>query len=313
MRNPVILVKDPDLIKQMIIKDFDHFTEHRVIITEEIDPLFGKNLLSLSGQKWKDMRSTLSPAFTGSKMRHMFHLIGNCCDDGVTHLLNESKQHHRMVVDMKDLFTRFTNDFIATAVFGVNINSLKDKDNEFYTIIKKATTFNGLQTFKFIGYSIIPQLMKFLKVQIFQPSLNTFIRRLVGDTMKQREDSGLIRLDMIHLLMQAKKEGIIQGDAEKFSEENEGFAAAEESTIEGTNSKWDDDDLVAQCLIFLFAGFETSSILMSFVAHELTVNPDIQERLIEEIDDVREIFEGKYISYDAIQGMKYMDMVVSGK
>lgn len=50
---------------------------------------------------------------------------------------------------------------------------------------------------------------------------------------------------------------------------------------------------------------------MSFVAHELTVNPDIQERLIEEIDDVREIFEGKFISYDAIQGLKYMDMVVS--
>lgn len=51
---------------------------------------------------------------------------------------------------------------------------------------------------------------------------------------------------------------------------------------------------------------------MSFVAHELTVNPDIQERLIDEIDDVRDSFEGKCISYDAIQGMKYMDMVVSG-
>lgn len=237
MRNPVILVKDPDLIKQMIIKDFEHFTEHRVIITEEIDPLFGKNLFSLTGQKWKDMRTTLSPAFTGSKMRQMFHLIGNCCDDGVTHLLNESKQHHRMVVDIKDLFTRFTNDFIATAAFGVNVNSLKDKDNEFYMIIKKATTFNGMQAFKFVGYSMIPKLMKLLKIQIFQPSLQTFISRLVGDTMKQREDSGLIRLDMIHLLMQAKKEGIIQEDGGNSSKENEGFAAVDESTIKDSNSK----------------------------------------------------------------------------
>lgn len=234
MRNPVLLVKDPDLIKQMIIKDFDHFTEHRVIITEEIDPLFGKNLFSLSGQKWKDMRTTLSPAFTGSKMRQMFHLIGNCCDDGVTHLLNESKQHHRMVVDMKDLFTRFTNDFIATTAFGVNVNSLKDKDNEFYTIIKKATTFNGVQAFKFIGYSILPKLMKFLKIKIFQPSLHKFIRQLVGDTMKQREHSGLIRLDMIHLLMQAKKEGIIQED-NNCSNEIDEFAAVDESTIKNTN------------------------------------------------------------------------------
>lgn len=230
MRNPVILIKDPDLIKQMIIKDFDHFTEHRVIITEDIDPLFGKNLFSLSGQKWKDMRSMLSPAFTGSKMRQMFHLIGNCCDDGVTHLLNESKQHHRMVVDIKDLFTRFTNDFIATAAFGVNVNSLKNKDNEFYVIMKKATTFTGLQAFKFIGYSMVPKLMKFLKVEIFHPSLQTFIRSLVEDTMKQREDSGLIRLDMIQLLLQAKKEGIIEKD-KTYSNINDGFAAVDESKM----------------------------------------------------------------------------------
>jgi len=33
---------------------------------------------SLTGQKWKDMRSTLSPAFTSSKMRNMFVLITEC-------------------------------------------------------------------------------------------------------------------------------------------------------------------------------------------------------------------------------------------
>ena len=39
--------------------------DHRSVISEEADPLFGKNLVSLQGQKWKDMRGTLSPAFTG--------------------------------------------------------------------------------------------------------------------------------------------------------------------------------------------------------------------------------------------------------
>jgi len=41
--------------------------DHRVLITEDIDPLFGKNLVSLTGDKWKDMRATLSPAFTGEQ------------------------------------------------------------------------------------------------------------------------------------------------------------------------------------------------------------------------------------------------------
>ena len=34
--------------------------------------------ISLTGQRWKDMRSTLSPAFTSSKMRNMFVLITEC-------------------------------------------------------------------------------------------------------------------------------------------------------------------------------------------------------------------------------------------
>lgn len=61
----MVLLRDPQLIKQLTVRDFDHFMNHRVLMTEELDPLFGKNLVSLTGQKWRDMRSTLSPAFTG--------------------------------------------------------------------------------------------------------------------------------------------------------------------------------------------------------------------------------------------------------
>lgn len=49
----VYLVRDPQLIKQMAVKDFDYFMDHRVIISEDVDALFGKALISLTGQKWK--------------------------------------------------------------------------------------------------------------------------------------------------------------------------------------------------------------------------------------------------------------------
>lgn len=46
---PTLLVRDPELIKQMGVKDFDHFTDHS-ITAENIDPLLGKNLFSLKGK-----------------------------------------------------------------------------------------------------------------------------------------------------------------------------------------------------------------------------------------------------------------------
>jgi cytochrome P450 family 9 len=41
--------------------------------------------------------------------------------------------------------------------------------------------------------------------------MGNFFRSLVQSTMSIREEKGIVRLDMIHLLMQAKK-GTLQGD-----------------------------------------------------------------------------------------------------
>lgn len=73
-----------------------------------------------------------------------------------------------------------------------------------------------------------------------------------------------------------------------------------------------DDDITAQALLFFFAGFETASVALSFLGYELAVNPDVQKRLQEEIDQVIE--EEKGVTYEGImQKMKYLDMVVNGK
>lgn len=46
-----------------------------------------------------------------------------------------------------------------------------------------------------------------------------------------------------------------------------------------------------------------------FVAHELAINPDIQQKLYEEIVETNEQLGGKHITYDVLQKMKYLDQV----
>ncbi|KMQ94343.1 cytochrome p450 9e2, partial [Lasius niger] len=64
MTNPLIVIRDPDLIKSIALKYFDLFPDHRTMIEEHQDPLFGKNLFALKGERWRQVRSLLSPAFT---------------------------------------------------------------------------------------------------------------------------------------------------------------------------------------------------------------------------------------------------------
>lgn len=69
--------------------------------------------------------------------------------------------------------------------------------------------------------------------------------------------------------------------------------------------------MCAQAILFFAAGFESISSTISFLLYELAVNPDVQERLYQEIRDNEVKNNGKF-DYTSIQNMIYMDMVVSG-
>ena len=68
--------------------------------------------------------------------------------------------------------------------------------------------------------------------------------------------------------------------------------------------------MTAQAMIFFLAGFDTVSNAMSFLAYELAVNQDVQQRLQKEID---ETIQDNEVTYNTLFKMKYLDMVISGK
>jgi hypothetical protein len=71
-RKPVVYAVDPDFIKQILVKDFDHFVDRRKMALGS-DRLMNKMLSLLEGQEWKDVRSTMSPTFTtGKKTNYEF-------------------------------------------------------------------------------------------------------------------------------------------------------------------------------------------------------------------------------------------------
>jgi cytochrome P450 family 9 len=93
---------------------------------------------------------------------------------------------------------------------------------------------------------MVPKLMHALKIKFFDAETTDFFQCAITETMKAREEKGIIRNDMIHLLIEAKK-GNLSYEKEK-EEENDGFATVKESQV-GRNEvrrKWEDDDLTAQ-------------------------------------------------------------------
>lgn len=283
---PTVAIRDPTLIRDLGIKYFEHFTDHQNFIDEDVDPIFGKNVFSLRGERWREMRNTLSPTFTASKMRFMFELVSKCCKEFTEYLYDHPEKFS--TIEAKDIFTRYTNDVIATAAFGISVNSLKNPNNEFYMKGADATEFGGLfRLFKFLMFRMSPRFAKMLGLTFFSKDTTKFFHNAVSETVRIRNEQNIVRPDMIHMLMQAR-------DKDKPNTSNQ-------MTI---------DDIVAQAFIFFLAGFDTASVLMCYTIYELALNPDIQQKLREEVDNHMAAGNGQ-ISYEALSTMEYMEMVTS--
>lgn len=286
-------------------------TDHRQVIAEDKEPLIGKNLVNLKGQKWKDMRATLSPMFTGNKMRFMFELVSEIGAQMAEYFKRVGKEER--VVEFKETFSRFSTDVIASTSFGIKVDSLKNKKNEFYVTAESMMNFKGLVIgIKLTILFLLPKLSKLLGIRMISEKNTDFFINIITETMHAREVQGIVRPDLIHLLLQLKK-GMLKLESQDDEKTHDSFAAVEESDVGRVvvRRPWSDDELMAQCLTFFLAGYDTGSSVMSLLAYELATNKDVQEKLIAEIDQVNEELDGKHLTYDALQKMKYIDMVIT--
>ncbi|XP_062563385.1 cytochrome P450 9e2-like [Armigeres subalbatus] len=320
LMKPIFMLRDPEVIKQICVKDFDHFMDRSLPSAEDrneheqqVEGLFANSIVAFRGQKWKDMRSTLSPAFTGSKIRHMFDLISECSQSMVEHFRSEASAGKRLEYELKEVFSRFCNDVIATVAFGIKVDSLRDPETEFYVKGKELLDFQSVIIIvKFLLFQAVPWLMRKLNVDFASADLSNYFKGIIKDNMKQREVHGIVRNDMIQILMEVRK-GTLKHTNDDQGTKTTGFATVEESQFgKSAHSRvWTESELLSQCFIFFIAGLDTVSSCLTFLTYELTLNPDIQQRLYEEITETEEGLAGKSLNYETLINMKYLDMVVS--
>ncbi|XP_018305116.1 uncharacterized protein [Mycetomoellerius zeteki] len=279
---PIFLLRDVELIKTVLVKNFEAFPDHRGFVDFN-EPLFEKNLFSLRGEKWRNVRNLLSPSFTSNKMKIMFTLMSECAVDFAKFL--STSPADKGAIDMKDICSKYTNDVIATCAFGIKINSIKDPTNKFYICGKEATNFRGvIRGIKFFFLGLFPRLGRIFNLKIVNDYVSDFFKNIIRTTIATRDAEHITRPDMLQLMMDIRgKEG---------------------------RRELDIDDMTAQAFIFFLGGFETSSTTMCYAAHEIAANSEIQTKLQQEIDKVVEESNGE-VSYEAINRLEYLNAVIS--
>lgn len=206
LMEPAYLICDPELMKQITVQDFDHFPHRKAFVPESKEnSLLSRQMFMTRGQKWRDMRTTLSPAFTGNKMRLMFDLV----QGSAIEFVDVFKQLGYQVCELRDLYSRLTTNIIASCAFGLHVDAIKDKDSEFYFTGKKITNMGGIQAVKFRLFETLPKVMSFFSVSFFDKKSNEYLRDVILSAIEYREKENVYRPDMINLLMEAKN-GVLE-------------------------------------------------------------------------------------------------------
>lgn len=286
---PFLLVRDPELIKNILVRDFNYFSD-RFSTASPDDKLGSANLFIVKNPAWKIIRTKLTPIFTSGKLKKMFQLMLEVGEDLDTHLKSLNLTGQGDVVEVKELCAKYTTDLIGTTAYGLKVNSLNNPDAEFRRCGREIFLFNFYRSLELTSIFFSPGLVKPLGFKFFSNKGSEFLRHAFWDTIKERERSGQKRNDFIDLLIELKKSQAGTEDAKIF--------------------EFDGDNLVAQAAVFFTGGFETSSTTLSFALYELALAPDVQTKLREEINDAISSNGGE-ITYDMVMTLPYLDMVIS--
>lgn len=285
MRRPVLLLREPELIKTVLQTGFTNYHENGLKIDPELDPLLAKNPFFVYGDAWATGRKRLTYAFSSMRLKILFDTVHRVCGKLQNYLDKKLSQTGVFETELKELFSRYTGEVVANAGLGLEGFCFEDPQHpmSFQKIgsdVFKPTVKTGIQ--QAIVF-FMPMLSKVLRVRFLPKYVHNFFVNVVKDVLKTRRSEATPRNDFFQLMIDMEKQ---QGE------------------------ELDEMTLAAHALSFFVDGFETSSITLSFAGYQLAVHQDVQQKLREEIVSVLAKHNGE-LTYESLKEMTYMEQVIS--
>ncbi|XP_026678357.1 cytochrome P450 9e2-like, partial [Diaphorina citri] len=306
-RRPSLMLRDPELIKHVMVRDFEHFVDRPTFRLRS--PAYTRNMLiNLKGNEWKQVRQIMTPAFTSGKLKQMHSLVEQCGKQMEEYFdSNITEGNPKLEIELKDFLGRFTLDVIATCAFGVESNSIKFPESELICVMAK---FGDIPVYKrvilFMIIVFIPMFARFIPLSLFNSRVMEYLVALSKKVAHMRKTEGVRRNDFLQLMVEhqddsnAPSDDVIKVKTVTVGENGE------------TKQKvfLSEDTVTAQSILFLIAGYETSSTLLMFASYQLSLNVDIQDKLRAHVNEILDKHGGK-CTYEALQDMSYLEMVLN--
>nr|AGZ83172.1 alkane-inducible cytochrome P450 52A3 [Saccharomyces cerevisiae] len=251
----IILTVDPENIKTMLATQFNDYAlgfRHT-----HLAPLLGDGIFTLDGEGWKHSRSMLRPQFAREQVAHVKAL-----EPHLQVLAKHIRLNKGKTFDLQELFFKLTLDTSTEFLFGESVYSLYDSSigltppTDFPGRSEFADAFNTSQ--KYLGTRAYLQFFYWVvqNREFYQCNAKVhkvaqyYVKRALNFTPDELEKASADGYIFLYELVKQTRDPVVLQD---------------------------------QLLNIMVAGRDTTAGLLSFTMFELARNPDVFEKLKQEI------------------------------
>lgn len=203
---PVVLLKDPDIIKKIMVNDFDHFTDHPSISDFRKTDRIVLSLFTMEGPIWKSRRSLFTASFTPKKIKDYFKVILHHLDSLLPLLRKNADENHDIELD--NFTSQYLINVISHALFGIETCETPNANSKFiecskYTTDPPPTSMTAKKVLRYLT----PKLYESFKFQTLPPKIWQSFYPFVKELVEYREENNILRDDIIGLMVRHKNNG----------------------------------------------------------------------------------------------------------
>ncbi|OMO73710.1 Cytochrome P450 [Corchorus capsularis] len=301
-RQPLIIVADAELCKEVGIKKFKDFTNRSIPSPIAASPLHQKGLFFTKDSRWSTMRNTILCVYQPSHLASLVPTMQKYIESA-TENLHDSKED----IIFSNLSLKLATDVIGQAAFGVDFGLSKPKSNK---------TVQSDEVSDFINQHIYSttqlkmdlsgslSIILGLLIPILQEPFRQILKRIPGtmDWKVDRTNKKLIgRLDEIVSNRMKEKN---RGSKDFLSQ----ILSARESETAAKNV-FSPDYISAVTYEHLLAGSATTSFTLSSIVYLVSGHPEVEKKLLEEIDGFGPRDQIP-TAYDLQHKFPYLDQVI---
>jgi cytochrome P450 len=269
---PAYVLYHPDHVKRVFQENHRNYDKHFPMMNT-VRPLFGNGLFINDGESWLHQRRLMQPSFHSKRLAG----FGTIMTEATLALLERWQGAGSQPLDIPLEMMRLTQRTAGLAFFNLDLNNEADTVGRTFTMLLALL----------LKYSFFPfpplwvPTPRNRRLQAGLETLNKVVYGIIAERRKRASHPGMDTGDLLSMLL----------------------AARDEETGEGMS----DQQLRDEVMTLLIAGYETTSVALSWTWYLLSQHPNVEQRLHAELDRV---LGGQVPTVDSLDKLPYTRMVI---